>query len=77
MSEIATEKKTVGKETRLWRVLGYMKELKDLCEELETNDTNLVMHLLILDALRHKKRKHFTGVEITRAGKQRNYQRKK
>jgi hypothetical protein len=52
----------------LQRIYTLLAEIKNVAEEIGTNDLTLVAHLLILDSIRYKNLHHFTGVEITRAG---------
>ena len=50
------------------RMCMLLTEIKQTAEELETNDYNLVAHLLILDCIRYRHLKCFEGVE-DRGGK--------
>jgi len=50
----------------LTRLGTLLKEIKNIAEEIGTNDMVLVAHLLILDSIRYKTKKHFKGVETTR-----------
>ena len=60
----------------LKRLCLLLKEIKNIAEELGTNDMTLCAHLLILDTIRIKNAAHFTGVEIMRAGRGKKLYRK-
>jgi len=51
----------------LTRLMLWLKEIKNVAEEIQTNDMVLVAHLLILDSIRIKSANRFTGVDIHRA----------
>lgn len=68
--EMGMRTQDIKKATRAWRIMGYIDEVKRLCEELETNDEALVTRLLILDLLRIKNLKKFKGVEVNGEKKQ-------
>ena len=51
----------------LQRIYTLLVQIKNVAEELETNDLNLVAHLLILDCLHYGRKKHFKGIDDPKA----------